>query len=300
MRVRSVSVLAALLAVIVSTVPASAQGGGDAQEEVRRAVERAVGSSISAAVSESLSRSVVSEGLRLMPTTTLFASPFYNRTKGTFDGGAFEADVIGGVGGVLYKVHDLVLVHGAFAGASIVADASEDDDEPLSIDGRFIDFRVGANLVYLNTKPVKGWLTLEAGFSNFDSNRTHDIWAWRAGPSTTLSIRVWDILFEPTAGVFWGDTFANDAVETDMITVFQTGFSLKYRGEQWRPQFNFSYSKIVNPDLGDHGFISFGPELLYAVTPTLLLGVSYTYGTPLTPGLNVDSHTFTANVRWTF
>src|SRR5205807_780597 len=94
-------------------------GGNDVNEEVRRAVERAVGASVSSSVAESLSRSIVSEGMRQEPTTTVFFSPFYNRTDGEIAGVAsFKADTGGGTIGFLQKLNDVFLVHGAFAGAA--------------------------------------------------------------------------------------------------------------------------------------------------------------------------------------
>ncbi|HEY2992300.1 MAG TPA: hypothetical protein VGM22_05770, partial [Methylomirabilota bacterium] len=93
------------------TSPAFAQGGGgnDVNEEVRRAVERAVGASVSSSVAESLSRSIVSEAVRQEPTTTIFFSPFYNRTDGDFDFASFKADTGGGTLGFLQKMGDVFL-----------------------------------------------------------------------------------------------------------------------------------------------------------------------------------------------
>jgi hypothetical protein len=296
MRIRTMC-SAVLFSLLAGTAgPAFAQGGG-ADEEVRRAVERAVGSSIASSVAESLSRSIVSEGLQLMPRATLFTSPFYNRTEGDFDFGSFEADTYGGVVGGLFKVHDIFLMHAAVAGAHLTTDVTFDGDK-TSIDAHFIEFRLGGDLVFLNTQPVKAWLTLEGGVSNFDTELTDSIWAWRAGPSVTLSVRGGNVLFEPNVGFSFSNTFEDD--DADTTTTFQTGFSVKYRGDKWRPQFNFGYAKVIDPDLGDDGFISVGPEILYAVTPSLLVGAAYSYGTPLTSGIDVDSHTVTLQARWTF
>lgn len=296
MRVRSLCGAALFFLLVGTPGLAFAQGGG-ADEEVRRAVERAVGSSIALSVSDSLSRSIVSESLGAAPLTTLFVSPFYNRTEGKFDFGSFESDTYGGVVGGLFKVHDMFLIHGAVGGAVLTTDVSA-GGASSSIDGSFVDFRLGGDLIFLNTQPVKAWLTLEGGVSNFDTDVTDSIWAWRAGPSTTLSARAGNVLFEPNVGFSFGNTFEDD--DADTVTVFQTGFSLKHRGEKFRPQLNFTYSKIIDPDLDDDGFVSFGPELLYAVNPAMLIGVGYTYGTPLTSGIDVDSHTVTLQFRWIF
>jgi hypothetical protein len=40
--------------------------------------------------------------------------------------------------------------------------------------------------------------------------------------------------------------------------------------------------------------------LLYAVRPNVLVGAAYTFGTSLTSGVDVDSHTVTLELRWTF
>ena len=105
MRQRSVCGIALFLVLLGIAGPAFAQGGGgnDVNEEVRRAVERAVGASVSTSVAESLSRSIVSEGLRQPENTTIFFSPFYNRTDGDFDFASFKADTGGGT--ALYAYH---------------------------------------------------------------------------------------------------------------------------------------------------------------------------------------------------
>jgi hypothetical protein len=272
--------------------------GGDVNEEVRRAVERAVGASVSSSVAESLSRSIVSEGLRLMPKSTVFGSPFYNRTEGDFDVASFEADTFGGTVGFLHKINDILLIHGAFAGAHTDTEIKFDGDT-TDIAARFIDMRLGADVVFLNTEPVKGWVTLEGGVSNFDTEFTDDIWAWKATPSATLSVRGGPLLFEPTVAFSFSRPFAGvDDAETTVT--FQPGFSLKYRGEKFRPQLNFSYQKVIRPDIDDDGVISVGPEILYAVTPSLLVGGAYSYSTPLDKNLDIDSHTFTLEIRWIF
>ena len=117
--------------------PAFAQGG-DVNEEVRRAVERAVGASVSSSVAESLSRSIVSEGLQAEPTTTVFGSPFYNRTTGSFSFGSFDADTYGGVVGILHKVNDVLLLHGALSGAGTHVNATVGGSD-FSIDARFVE-----------------------------------------------------------------------------------------------------------------------------------------------------------------
>jgi len=43
-----------------------------------------------------------------------------------------------------------------------------------------------------------------------------------------------------------------------------------------------------------------GPEILYAITPNVLVGGSYSYSTPLTKGVDVNSHTVTLEFRWIF
>ena len=291
------AVLGVLLVAIAG--PAFAQGGGgDTNEEVKKAVERAVGSSISSSVAESLSRSIVSEGVRAAPTTTLFASPFYNRTEGDFDFGSFNSDTGGLVAGGLFKLHDIVLLHGALslAGTSTKVEALGTETK---ISSTFFETRLGANLIFLNTEPVKGWLTLEGGFSNFNTNVTDDIWSWRAGPSATLSARAGPILIEPTVGFAFSNTFEDD--DADTVIAFQSGFSLKYRGEKFRPQLNFVYAKVIDPStIKDDGFISVGPEILYAVTPSFLIGGAYSYGTSLNSGVDINSHTATLEFRWIF
>jgi hypothetical protein len=296
MRVRSICGAVLFFLLVGMSGLAFAQGGG-ADEEVKRAVERAVGSSIALSVSESLSRSIVSEGLQLMPKTTVFVSPFYNRTEGDFSFGSFEANTYGGVVGALYKLHDIFLIHGAVGGAVLSTDVSANGNN-TSIDGNYVDFRLGGDVIVLNTPAVKAWLTLEGGVSNFDTDLTDSIWSWRAGPSATVSVRAGNVLVEPNAGFSFSNTFEDDDART--VTTFQTGFSLKYRGEKFRPQLNFSYSKIIDPDLDDDGFVSFGPELLYAVSPSMLIGAGYTYGTPLTSDIDVHSHTVTLQFRWIF
>lgn len=301
MRVRSMcgGVLGALLVALAG--PAFAQGGGgDTNEEVKKAVERAVGSSISSSVAESLSRSIVSEGVSGTATTTLFGSPFYNRTDGDFSFGSFKADTGGLVVGGLFKLHDIVLIHGALSGAGTSTKVSAPGTSS-TIDSTFVETRLGTDLIFLNTAPVKGWLTLEGGFSNFNTNKTDDIWSWRAGPSATLSVRGGPILFEPTVGFAFSNTLEDD--DADTITSMQAGFSLKYRGEKFRPQLNFVYSKVIGPSTisrQDDGFISVGPEILYAITPSILIGGAYSYGTSLNSGVDINSHTVTLEFRFIF
>ena len=301
MRVRSIYSAALGVLLVAIAGPAFAQGGGgDTNEEVKKAVERAVGSSISSSVADSLSRSIVSEGVRAMPTTTVFASPFYNRTEGDFDFGSFNSDTGGLVAGGLFKLHDIVLLHGALslAGTSTKVEALGTETK---ISSTLFEARLGTNLIFLNTEPVKGWLTLEGGFSNFNTNVTDDIWSWRAGPSATLSARAGPILIEPTVGFAFSNTFEDD--DADTITSMQAGFSLKYRGEKLRPQLNFVYSKVIGPSTiasQDDGFISVGPEILYAITPSILIGGAYSYGTSLNSGVDINSHTVTLEFRWIF
>ena len=304
MRVRWLGGAALAVVVLVgSSAPALAQGGGDVNEEVRKAVERAVGASVSTSVAESLSRSIVSEGLLQEPRTTIFGSPFYNRTEGDFDFGSFDADTFGGTVGVLQKITSWALVHGAFSGATTSVDAEAGGFE-AETRLRLIDMRLGANLVFLNTRPAKAWFTLEGGVSNFDTDveGTDDIWSWRIAPSVTGSLRSGNILFEPVVGFAFSRPFAGVEDEETTIT-FNPGFSLKYRGERFRPQLNFAYSKIIDPrDAArlDDGVISVGPQILYAIAPNLLVGGAYTYSTPLTKDVDIDSHTFTLEIRWIF
>ena len=291
MRVRSWVGALLVLAIVGAATPAVAQ---DVNEEVRRAVERAVGASIATSVSESLSRSIVSEGLRLMPNNTLFASPFYNKTEADFGLFSFDADTFGGTVGGLVKVHEAVLLHAAFAGATTSVDVSNGLNS--SFDSHFVQLPLGGNFVYVNTAPVKAWLTLEGGIANFGSSQTDDIWSWNAGPSTTFSFRVGDVLFEPNLGFRFSNTFEDDNAETQ--SAMQMGFALKYRGEVFRPQLNFAYSKSLTTQ--DDGVISVGPELLFAINPAMLVGVAYNYSRPLDAAIDLNSHTVTLQFRWTF
>jgi hypothetical protein len=302
MRLRWLRSAALLVLLLGMAGPAFAQGGGsDVNEEVKRAVERAVGASVSSSVAESLSRSIVSEGLRLMPTTTVFGSPFYNRTDGDFGFGSFKADTYGGVIGALYKVNDYVLLHGALSAAGTHVDASATGAGSTSIDARFFEFRLGSDLVFLNTEPAKAWFTLEAGAANFDTDVTDNIWAWRVAPSVTFSVRGGPILFEPTIGFAFTNSFDNTGAGT--VITFNPGFAVKYRGEKFRPQLNFQYSKVIDPGIiakDDDGFITVGPEILYAITPAVLVGGAYSYGTSLNKGVDINSHTVTLEIRWIF
>jgi hypothetical protein len=279
--------------------PAFAQGG-DINEEVRRAVERSVGASVSSSVAESLSRSIVSEGLRVEAKTTVFGSPFYNRTDGNFDFGSFKADTFGATVGMLHKLNDVVLLHGAVAGSGTSVDVKVGGTKTTT-EARFYDLRLGTDLVFLNTEPVKGWFTLEGGVSRFDTDvdSFDAIWAWKVTPSATLSMRGGPILFEPTVGFSFGRPFKG-VDDADTTVTFQPGFSVKYRGEKFRPQLNFAYQKVIQPNIEDDGVISVGPEILYAITPSILVGGAYSYSTPLTKGIDVNSHTVTLEFRWIF
>src|SRR5215470_8480427 len=200
--------------------PAFAQGSDAASQEVKRAVERAVGASVSSAVAESLSRSIVSEGVRQVPKTTIFGGPFYNRTDGSVetrtDEGRFEAsfkvDTYGGVLGVLQKINDYLLVHGAFSAAGTHA-KGDFEDLSGSLDAKLFDLRLGGDVVFLNTQPVKGWFTLEGGVSRFevdinDSDINVDpVWTWRVAPSATFSVHAGPVLFEPTTGFAFSRPF---------------------------------------------------------------------------------------------
>jgi hypothetical protein len=293
----------ALCTLMAAATPVFAQGGGggsDINEEVKRAVERAVGASVSASVAESLSRSIVSEGLRLEPKTTVFGSPFYNRTNGDFSFGSFKSDTYGGVVGILYKVNDYVLLHSAVSGAHTHTDVSVPGSSS-GLNAHFFDARLGADLVFLNTQPAKAWFTLEGGANNFATEQTNDIWSWHVEPSVTVSAHMGPILFEPTVAFSFTNAF--EGSETGTTITFQPGFALKYRGEKFRPQLNFQYSKVIDPGIlasNDDGFITVGPEILYALTPALLIGGAYSYGTSLTKGVDINSHTATLEVRFIF
>ena len=297
-----------LLTGLLLTGPAFAQGGGDVNEEVRRAVERAVGASVSSSVAESLSRSIVSDAQRQRENTTIFVSPFYNRTDGDFDSASFSADTGGGTIGFLQRINDDVLFHGAFAGAFTKAKA-EVDGETFRAEINYIDMRLGVDLVFLNMDVAKAWFTLEGGVSRFDSDvqDVNALWAYRIAPSVTASFRIAGaILFEPTIGFAFSRVFAgtpDDANEADTVITFNPSFSLKYRGEKFRPQLNFAYSKVLAPKIisgNEDGVISVGPEVLYAISPNILVGLAYSYATPLTKDVNVNSHTATLEFRWIF
>lgn len=295
-----------LFVLLASVSPALAQGGGgnDVNEEVRRAVERAVGASVSASVADSLSRSIVSEGMRQEQNTTIFFSPFYNRTDGDFDFAKFKADTGGGTIGFLQKLNDVVLFHGAFAGAFTKARTEVDGFGTTHVETNFVDGRLGADFIFVNEPVLKGWFTMEGGVSRFDSDVPDfdAIWAYRIAPSVTLSVRGGPVLFEPTVGFAFSRAFAG-VDDADTVITFNPGFSVKYRGEKFRPQFNFAYSKVIAPDIvskNDDGVISVGPEILYAISPNMLVGGAYSYSTPLTKGVDVNSHTVTLEFRWIF
>ncbi len=286
--------------------PAFAQGGGgnDVNEEVRRAVEWAVGASVSTSVAESLSRSIVSEGTRQAENTTIFFSPFYNRTDGDFDFAKFTADTGGGTIGFLQKLNDVVLLHGAFAGAFTKAKTEVDGFGTTRVETNFLDGRLGADFIFLNEQAIKGWFTLEGGVSRFDSDvQDFDaIWAYRVAPSMTLSGRMGPILFEPTIGFAFSRAFKG-VDDADTTITFNPSFSLKYRCEKFRPQLNFAYSKVLAPKIvsgNEDGVISVGPEILYAISPNILIGGAYSYSTPLTKDVDVNSHTVTLEFRWIF
>ena len=57
---------------------------------------------------------------------------------------------------------------------------------------------------------------------------------------------------------------------------------------------------FIAEDFKDDGAIAVGPELTYAVTPSLLLGIGYTYATPVDRAIHVESHAATLRLRWTF
>ena len=143
-----------LIAGLVGSAFAQGGGGNDVNEEVRRAVERAVGASVSTSVAEALSRSIVSEATRQEPTTTIFFSPFYNRTTGDFDFASFKADTGGGMLGFLQKLSDVILVHGAFAGAFTKARTEVDGVGTFHVETNFIDMRLGAEVRQISSMPL--------------------------------------------------------------------------------------------------------------------------------------------------
>jgi hypothetical protein len=230
------------------------------------------------------------------PTATLFLDTGFALSDQRFDFGSADTVSYAGQVGVLYRLHDLVLVHGAFQGSGFDTKVSFDDDD-LRFSGRFVEGSLGGSVIYLDSRPLKGWLTLSAGFGNSDTDDTDAFWTWRAGGSTTLSWRLDDFLVEPNVGVSFSDTFDRD---TKMSIVVGAGFAAKYRGERWRPQVNFAYSRVVRPDVDIETFIDVGPEILYAVTPALLLGAGYTYSTSADRNDRFDAHSVTFTVRWTF
>jgi hypothetical protein len=303
------SLVGGALAVMVVglATQALAQGGGggnDVNEEVRRAVERAVGASVSTSVAESLSRSIVSEGLQVEPKTTVFGSPFYNRTTGDFDFGSFKADTGGATVGFLQKINEYVLLHGAVAG-SATHTRVDVAGMKSTVNANFIDGRIGGDFVFLNSPQAKGWFTMEGGLNRFatDVEGSKPIASWMLTPSATLSLRGGPILFEPVVAFGFTRPFDGVPEDNDVTITFQPGFSLKYRGERFRPQLNFQYSKVVNPEIvasNDDGTISVGPEILYAITPSVLVGGAYSYSRPLTKGIDVNSHTVTLEIRWIF
>lgn len=306
MRQRWVCGIALFLVLVGLAGPAFAQGGGnDVNEEVRRAVERAVGASVSTSVSESLSRSIVSEGIRQEGNTTIFFSPFYNRTDGDFSFASFTADTGGATIGFLWKLNDVVLFHGAAAGAVTKAKTEvEGFGGTTRVESNFVDGRVGADFIFLNEPAVKGWFTLEGGVSRFasDVEDFDAIWAYRIAPSMTFSGRMGPILFEPTVGFGFSRAFSG-VDDADTVVTFNPSFALKYRGEKFRPQLNFAYAKIISPGVisrTEDGVISVGPEILYAIRPNMLIGGAYSYSTPLTKDVDVNSHTVTLEFRWIF
>jgi hypothetical protein len=288
------------------TPPVSAQGA-DPSEEVRRAIDRAAGAAVAAAIAETLSRSIVSESITQAPKTTVFGSPFYTRADGDIDTISFEADIFGANVGFLHKISDNVLVHTAFTGAAGNA-RGRDDDEPFDIDGHLIDFRLGTDLIFLNTEPAKAWFTLEGGLVYFAANSEgfDPIWAWRIAPSTTFSFRAGPVLIEPTVGFQFVRPFTGEIIEDedrDLIVTFNPALAVRYRGEKLRPQLNVAYQRVLTPKTiskNDDGFISVGPEILYAITPNLLVGGSYTYTTSFSKDVDINAHTILLEARWTF
>jgi hypothetical protein len=237
------------------------------------------------------------DGARPQPVATLFLDGTYNMAGDRRDLEHNRQQSYGGEVGVLARLHEIFLAHASFRGLGFDNKFQFDGDEFRS-SGRFIEVRLGGDLIYLDSKPLKAWLTLEGAFFNTEVAGGRDSsWVWNVGPSTTLSWRLGDVLLEPTVGVRFLNTFDRG---TTHVTLLEAGFAAKYRGERWRPQLNFAYSKLFAEDVKDDGAIAVGPELTYAVTPSLLLGIGYTYSTPVDRAIHVESHTATLRLRWTF
>jgi hypothetical protein len=241
-------------------------------------------------------RETAAADARPRPTATLFFGTGFTVSDERFDFGSIEQVSYGGQVGALYALHEPFLFHAGFSGTGSRVKVTFAGEE-LEVNGRFLDARLGGSVVYVDSAPLKAWLTLDTFLTSADTSESEAFWVWEAGLSTTLSWRLGDVLLEPNAGIAVRDTFDLD---TQRLTAVGAGFAAKYRGTRWRPQVNFAYSKIVDPDLDDDGFISVGPELTYAVTPSLLLGVSYTYGRPVDRDIRFDSHSATFRIRWTF
>ena len=281
MMILTAAIAVALAAVALASSPAAAFGLGDVISDFLYYRE-----------------SLAADRAWPSPKGTLFLDAVYTREDQRFDDfGSATASSYGGQVGVLYAPFDRVLVHGTFRGFGSDVKFSFDDDTEEKFRSRFIETRLGADLIYLDTKPLKAWLTLEGRFANSDTDASNAFWSWRAAASTTLSWRIGNVLLEPMVGVVFADSFDRD---TERVTLVGAGFAAKYRGERWRPQLNFAYSKVVDPNIHDDGFIEVGPEVLYAVTPSLLVGLGYTYGTPIDRDIHFDSHTAMLRIRWTF
>jgi hypothetical protein len=233
---------------------------------------------------------------RPRPTATLFLDTGFALADQQFDFGSLDTIAFGGQVGALYGLHDMFLVHGAFDGSGFKQTFEVDGDD-FRFRGHSLGGRLSGSLIYLDSRPLRAWLTVGARFASNDDDDADAFWTWQTGPSTTLSWRIDDFLLEPNVGVSFSDTFDRD---TKMSIVVGAGFAAKYRGERWRPQVNFAYSRVVRPDVDFEDFVDVGPEVLYAVTPALLLGVGYTYSTPLDRDARFDAHSVTFTVRWTF
>ena len=325
MRAGWICTVAFFLLIMGSAGPAVAQVGDQAGDEVKRAVASVVSSSIASAIADSVSRSIVGNGLGVMPTTTVFGGPFYNRIDAGFSSGSeslkdlkgttLKLDTFGGLAGFVYKVKDIeedFLVHGVVFGSRSNADvkcgpvlrlkSDRCSDAPggaFSTDVGFVNVTLGGNLLFVNTQSVKGWITLEGGPSNVSLD-TGNTWFWTTALSATLSLRAGPILLEPTVGALVLSDLDSGPNVPPPTTTFETGFSLKYRGGTFRPQLNVFYAKTVEPPRGDDGSISVTPEILYAISPSVLLGGAYSYATSLGRGIDITSHTGSLEFRWIF
>ena len=274
------AVCVGLLAIVLATSPAGAFGLDDVISDFLYYRE-----------------ALRADGGRPQPTGTLFLDATYDVTGVRRELESNRIQSYGGEVGALVRLHDVFLGHLSFRGLGFDVKEQFADGE-FRVSGRQLETRLGGSLIYLDTTSLKAWLTVEGTFINTDTPETDSTWFWRAGPSTTLSWRLGDVLLEPGVGVTFFDAFNAD---TERTTVLHAGFAAKYRGDRWRPQLNFVYSKRIDPDINKtEGTIEVGPELTYALTPAILLGIGYTYSTPVDRENRLESHTATLSLRWTF